>query len=194
MKFGQNLFGYFGAVLVALVFGYFVGREHLKYEIQTTSHSDAQEMQKNLPSGLAIPSSPETTEFKTQTPSPSVEDIPLTVNLLEKGFQESDYQAGIIRESITISVSFENHSDRDIRAFDGVLVFNDLLDNRVFASSLAINELVQKNSELKWNGKIDYNQFIDSHQRFRNENQENLKVSFILRKILFADGTTNEFK
>ena len=47
---------------------------------------------------------------------------------------------------------------------------------------------------LEWEGKLDYNQFISSHERLRNAETENTKVTFTLKKILFADGTVQDFQ
>jgi hypothetical protein len=82
---------------------------------------------------------------------------------------------------------------KDIRAFDGVLTFTDLLDNAILSSKIAINEPLKAGSVLSWRGGIKYNQFMDEHQRLRNEQQKNLKIRFMTRKILFADGTSKEY-
>ncbi|MDD2467152.1 MAG: hypothetical protein PHI97_24450 [Desulfobulbus sp.] len=195
MELGRKLLGYFGAALVGLIIGYFAGREHLKYEMRITLQSAAQEMQKSLASAFAAPPSTKKSQSTTQKiPPKPIEEPPISATLVKKGFQGSDYKAGILQEAITFSVSFENLTGKDIRAFDGVLIFNDLLDNRVISSSLAINEHVKANSALKWDGQLDYNQFKDSHKRLRSEDQTNLKVTFAARKVLFSDGTTKEFE
>jgi hypothetical protein len=191
---GRKFIGYFAAILAGLVIGYFAGREHLKYEMRTAFQTTAQEMQKNLASVFGGRNSSEEPKSTPKVPPPKPKEAPpLNVVLVEKGFRDSNRREGVYQEAITFSVSFTNLTDKDIRAFDGVLSFNDLLDNNVLTSSLAINDPVKANSILEWKGQLDYNQFIDSHQRMRGENQANLKVTFTAHKVLFADGTTKEF-
>ena len=79
-----------------------------------------------------------------------------------------------------------------MRAFDGVLRFTDLLGNDISRVNIAVNESVGKGKELSWYGSVDYNQFMDSDQRLRNIENENLKVIFTVRKILYADGRIQE--
>jgi Protein of unknown function (DUF2939)/GYF domain 2 len=118
---------------------------------------------------------------------------PLQVSLAAKGFKASNPHAGDFEDDITFQLAITNVLDRDIRAFDGILIFTDLLDNEILSSKLAINEPVKAGSVLNWKGALKYNQFFDTHQRLRNEQQKNLKVRFSTRKILFADGTSKEY-
>lgn len=191
----RKLVSYFAAMLAGLVIGYFAGREHLKHEMRTAFQSAAQEMQKSLVSAFGVnPSSKEPNSTQKTPPPKPKEAPPLSVALVKKGFRGSNYQAGVYGDAITFEVSFTNLTGKDIRAFDGVLSFNDLLDNRVLSASLAINDPVKADSALGWTGQLDYNQFMDSHQRMRSEDQANLKATFTARKVLFADGTTKEFE
>ena len=91
------------------------------------------------------------------------------------------------------SVSFKNLTGRDIRAFDGILEFTDLLDNRIIAANVAINDAVPSGERLTWDGELDYNQFLNSHQSLRVADTEDVKVNIEARKILFSNGTTEEY-
>jgi hypothetical protein len=57
----------------------------------------------------------------------------------------------------------------------------------------ADNESFEAAATFNWKGRIEYNQFIDRHQRLRSERQANINVSFVPRKILFADGSTKNY-
>ncbi len=131
---------------------------------------------------------------RTQVPAPKPTEPPVfDVELRAKTFREADYREGI-QDAITIRVAFHNLSGKDIRAFDGVLGFTDLLDNDILSAKLAISSSVAANATFDWTGEINYNPFMDSHQNLRNEELDNLKIHFWPRKILFADGTTKEFE
>jgi hypothetical protein len=118
---------------------------------------------------------------------------PLNLRLLSKGFKDQNIQAGDFEADITITLAIKNVTDKDIRAFDGVITFTDLLDNEILSSKLAINELIKAGSTFDWKGAIKYNQFMDAHQRLRNERQDNLKIRFMPRKVLFADGSSKMY-
>ncbi len=127
------------------------------------------------------------------SPSDRKEPTPLLVTLITKGFKKSNIEAGDFEDGITFELSIKNATEKNIRAFDGTLRFTDLLDNDIMASKLAINESVLAGSTLSWIGVIKYNQFIDSHRRLRSEGQNNLKIKFQPRKILFADGSSKDY-
>jgi hypothetical protein len=129
-----------------------------------------------------------TQEYPPAASKPSEPPV-FEVVLRKKAFRQGDFQ-----NAITFTVGFRNLLDKDIRAFDGVLRFTDLLDNEIEAARVAINKRVAATTTLEWEGELHFNQFKDSHQRLKNEHFENLKVYFKTRKILFADGTTKEFE
>lgn len=131
-------------------------------------------------------------EPNASTPKPG-EPPAFKVALRKKAFREANYMAGV-QDAVTFAVAFQNLSGKDIRAFDGVLGFIDLLDNDIVSARLAINDAVAVNAILEWEGELHYNQFMDSHRHLKNEDFANLKIYFKTRKILFADGTIKEFE
>lgn len=130
--------------------------------------------------------------------SPKVRDVDqlptlLDVTLISKKFREGNVRSGDFGDKIVIELLIKNLTDKDIRAFDGTLTLADVLDNEIISSKVAIDDPLKSKSSLTWNGAISYNQFMDTHIRLRNSNQENLKASFIVRKVVFKDGSTTEF-
>ena len=174
------------ACVTCLVVGYFIGREHIKYEMR----SALQEMQTGLASVLGGGTSkPPVPEVKTPP-----EEQPIAANLLKKGFSPDDIHNGKFEEEITMTVSFDNKTGEAIRAFDGIIEFTDLLGNRIIGSRIEINEPIAQGGSLSWDGALEYNQFMNDHERLRSEPKENLKIAFHAGKILFADGTTKEYE
>ena len=177
--------------IACLAIGYFGGREYLKYQIRSTMRDAFSQM----PTSLAgVTSSPP--EAPPSAPAPAqveVEEQPITVSLEKKGFKPKDIYNSDFEDDITFTLQFANKTGKEIRAFDGVVVFTDLLDNRILGLRTEINERIAKNQTLTWPGALEYNQFTDSHQRLRAEPKENLKVSFLTGKVLFADGTSKEY-
>lgn len=177
------------ALVVGLVVGYFAGREHVKYEIR----SAMAESLAGLGAIFGGEAKPVADANKPKPPSPAPQiapkEAPVTAQLTHKGFVEGKYG----QSQITTDFVFTNRSQADIRAFDGVIVVTDLLGNSIMRINIAVNELVKQGAVLDWSGGIDYNQFIDRHQRLRNEPQENLRISFEVKKVLYADGKLEQF-
>ncbi len=61
--------------------------------------------------------------------------------------------------------------------------------NHIISVKLAINESIEAAAKMRWSGTIKFNQFVDGHQRLKNAQQDGLKVEFVARKILFAEGS-----
>lgn len=131
----------------------------------------------------------------TSTPKQKEEDAkkaaesPLAVSLVYKGFKDRNIRNNDFEDDITFVLEIKNKSERDIRAFDGVITFTDLLDNKLLASHLAINDTIPKGKIITWNGQIEYNQFKEDHKRLRYADQNAVKLKFIPHKILYGDGT-----
>jgi predicted RNA-binding Zn-ribbon protein involved in translation (DUF1610 family) len=170
------------AVITSFIVGYFAGREHLKYEMRSAIENATAGLRNAFGGGGNQPAA--------KPPTPKVTQAsPITATLLRKRWLERDYG----RSEITFAVTFANSTGKDVRAFDGLLIFTDLLGNEIHSAKLAINDPVQSGQSLEWEGKLDYNQFMAPHERLRNIETENTKIVFVLKKVLFADGQVKEY-
>lgn len=114
--------------------------------------------------------------------------IQLTV--FDKDFIPSNYRLDRYEDNITISIAYENRSTKDIRAFQGIVIFNDLFGDEIFSSSIKISDPIKAGQKATWIGAIEYNQFRDEHKRLKNADMKDLKVVWKPAKIIFSDGTT----
>jgi hypothetical protein len=183
--------GFFVAGLIGVIIGYFVGREHIKYEMRSAFQSAADQFKQNAPSVFGMPAAP-ARQVQPPPPKPN-ESAPIRATLLKKWFHASNPSAHDYQDAVEFAVSFSNLTGKDIRAFDGLIEFTDLLDNRILGAKVAINEAIAANSNLKWEGQLDYNQFMAPHRRLREEDQANLIIVFPPGKILFSDGSTKKY-
>jgi hypothetical protein len=182
------------AGLIGAVISYFAGRDHIKYEMRSAFQTAAEQVKQDLSSALGKPpSATQPRRVGAPTPKPAPEAAPISAILLKKGFYEKNINLSDFQDAITLSVSFSNLTSKDIRAFDGVLAFTDLLDNQILGAKVEINNPISASSVLKWDGQLDYNQFMSTHQRLRSEDQSNLKLTFVARKVLFSDGTIKQY-
>ena len=114
----------------------------------------------------------------------------LTLTVFKKGFLPTNYDISRYQEYISFSVTYQNNSQKDIRAFQGTVAFKDLFGDLVKNLNIKITNPIKAGGKANWDGVMDYNQFIDSDVRLRNAELKNLKVDWIPEKIIFADGTT----
>lgn len=111
------------------------------------------------------------------------------LTVFKKGFLGSDAMAGRYQDYITIECAYENTSGKDIRAFTGSVRFTDLFDKPIFESGLTISDAIKAGAKATWSGSIDYNQFVDSHRSLRNTDLKDMKVIWIPKSIIYADGS-----
>lgn len=123
----------------------------------------------------------------------AIEPPPIVISMQSKRFKPADVRNNDYEAAIVFELAIMNQSAKPIRAFDGSLTFTDLLDNEVLSTKLAINDAINSGSTYNWTGQLKYNQFMDEHNRFKNEQLANLKTRFAIRKILFADGTSKTY-
>jgi len=117
-------------------------------------------------------------------------DTVLIVNLLSKRRIKQKYDEMII---LDMDVS-ANGLDRPARAIKGVLKVTDLFGeprmnvNWDFDSPIAPGGVVQERDK-----GVKYNQFEDKSRWLDSTEQQNMKVIFTVKSILYEDGTRRDF-
>lgn len=107
----------------------------------------------------------------------------LTVSIFDKGFSEYNYQ-----EFVTYKFTFENKTDKDIKAFTGLITLNDLFDKEISSFTLTYDKGIPAKSSKNWNAQTDYNPFIDKDVALKGKDLDNLKIIWTPEKIIFDDG------
>ena len=114
----------------------------------------------------------------------------LNLTVYDKGFLPSDLESGRYSDFLTVSVAYQNTSPKDIRAFQGTVIFQDLFGDKVMDLSLKITDPVKAGEKGQWKGNTRYNQFDSEHTKFKNAELKDLKVVWVPKEIIFVDGTT----
>jgi hypothetical protein len=175
-----------GGLIMVLVFitGFFAGREYFKYEVRQAVVSAFPGLAKPAEK-TAIP----TTDVKL--PEVFTNSKKLPAFLISKGYREFDSSLG--GDAVTMDIHITNTFDKDITGFNGVLVFNDIIGNEVKRLNIKFTDGIEAGGNVVWKGEMQYNQFIDSSRALRYADREKLKVVLELNKVVFADGTVEEF-
>ncbi len=138
---------------------------------------------------------PEPTTTASPVPEPTTttvqgdeSEIPIQISLVKKDFSE-----GRIEDRITLEFLFQSSLAKDVRAFTGVVVFQDLFERDIMRVNLTVEDGLTAGGTATWEGAIDYNQFMDRHQRLRTVDQADLITKFELQAVIFTDGTRRSF-
>jgi hypothetical protein len=113
----------------------------------------------------------------------------LNLTVYSKGFQPSNASAGIYQDYITLQCAYENTSTKDIRAFKGVVLFQDLFGAPIYRVGVTISAPVKAGEQAKWSGTINFNQFIATQVQLRNTDLKDMKVVWMPASIIFADSS-----
>lgn len=111
----------------------------------------------------------------------------LSVILHGKGYEKLTFE-----EFLTYDFSFENKTNKDIRAFKGILLINDLFDERITSIKLTFDDTIKANETINEVLTTDYNEFRSQDIQLKNKDMDDLKTVWVPEKILFTDGTTLE--
>jgi hypothetical protein len=90
-------------------------------------------------------------------------------------------------------VAFTSNLDNPVRAFTGVVVLQDLFERDIIRVTVTVEEPLQPGGTVTYEDGVEFNQFMDSHQRLRNIPQSDLITIFELETVIFQDGTRESF-
>jgi hypothetical protein len=111
----------------------------------------------------------------------------LMVSLFNKGYEKVDYE-----DYITYDFVFNNKTSKDMVAFTGRMVFNDLFDKEIKTINITYDNGIAANSKVTYNATTDYNQFDDSDKALRYKELSKIKLVWLPEKIIFKDGSVAE--
>jgi hypothetical protein len=117
----------------------------------------------------------------------------ISVALLSKTFHKADYSLGDSGDRIDLTLTFYNYLKKDVRAIKGTVVFRDLFDEVILRVNLTDETGMRAGGNSQWRGGIEYNQFIDSHQRLLSIDTNDTGISFELESVIYTDGTRERF-
>jgi len=114
----------------------------------------------------------------------------LSVKLLKKRYAEQDYQ-----DFIWFDIEFTARGlDKPARAINGVLNLQDLFGEPRMRINWTIDEPIKPGETVVERGTgFEYNQFLGSHQWVRATKLQNMTASFVVKSILYQDGTRRDF-
>jgi predicted nucleic acid-binding Zn-ribbon protein len=177
-------------ICAALFLGIFIGREHLKYEMRNAFaeglknisqgfNNDYKSLkEKNAKFGIDS----KRKEEPKKEESENIKTLP--VKLIQKNYEEDKFSP-----NISITLVFTNVLNNDIRAFQGFVIFMDILGNNIMRVKLKNQDIIKDGETFTWKGSVNYNQFIDGHRELKHTPLNDIRIKFNLKKVIYTDGT-----
>lgn len=113
----------------------------------------------------------------------------ITVVPFKKVFKKANIYSGEYKDKIIVEMVFENKGDKDIRAFKGRTIFNNLFGEPIYETTLYYDEGLKSKEKKRWVGIIQYNQFNEHHNKFNSTELDNMKYEWKPIGIIFKDGS-----
>jgi len=114
------------------------------------------------------------------------------VKLINKGFQAADIYKGTYQDYITMKFELTNKTGKDVKGVQGNTIFYDIFDNQIYQSTFSYDQGIVANGTATWDASMEYNQFMDDHQKLKTTDLENLRLEWVPEVIIYSDGTREE--
>ena len=194
LRIAENPYLLVGLFFFTAIVSYFIGREHVKYEIRQVFTGAAEGFRKNMSDAMAplrslqqdSASTPTEPKVKPDANKPKVMTFPVKLN--SKNLTEAGY-----RKTIDFRIRIDNPMDRPIKAFEGRILFKDVLGKLIIGANLSYRDGISAKGSATWAGEIEYNQFIDRHREISNIDIDKLLTELEVYKVAYEDGTIEEF-
>ncbi|MEM0513937.1 hypothetical protein WCN91_00545 [Pseudoalteromonas sp. YIC-827] len=172
---------------ICLTVGYFAGREHLKYQVRSSMEGVLSSFSESLsPKKEQSFIEEKISDFKSALKPKFVSPI-----ISNKSYKKYKYD-----EAITFDVTWDTSElDKPTRAIKGILIFSDLFGESQFRIRTTINNPLSPKTFFTETGiGFDYNQFKDSHNWMLVTDVKDMKVTFDVQNVIYADGTSESFE
>lgn len=113
----------------------------------------------------------------------------ISVEATEKIFIPSDYMKGTYDDYILMKFNFINHSDKNIKGFQGKLKFLDMFGNEISSNPLKYELGINSGETKEYVAKKTYNQFLDEDKQLKNSDLGNMKYEWLPSTVIYEDGT-----
>lgn len=114
----------------------------------------------------------------------------LTVAVSKLEFVPSNARAGRYSDGFAVSVGLKNNTEKDMSGVKGTVVFADMFGDEIKRVTLSVDEAIGAGQRLRWDGTLDYNQFMNQDVKLRTTALDKMKISWEPDVYLFADGSS----
>ncbi len=142
---------------------------------------------------------PTLTSTKEPTPEPTKKEQEkeqemlkkIEVKVYDKKVLPIDYESGRYSEFIELDFKVKNGTTKTIKGIQGTMEICDQFDETIMNMNWDISEgKIKPGATKKITGwGIDYNQFMNSHQKVYRTAYEDLIFKYHIKQVIYSDGT-----
>lgn len=118
------------------------------------------------------------------------------VSISNKRYAPQNLSYGQYEDHIWFDVTYMAGAlGKPTRALKGLLSFSDLFGEIKFQLNVTLNERLEPGRPFVQNGiGFTYNQFMQDHQWMLSTSEADMKISFLVTNVIYADGSSEEFR
>ena len=120
----------------------------------------------------------------------------MQVSISNKRYAPQNLNYGQYEDHIWFDVTYMAGAlGKPTRALKGLLSFSDLFGEIKFQLNVTLNERLEPGRPFVQNGiGFTYNQFMQDHQWMLSTSKADMKISFLVTNVIYADGSSEEFR
>jgi len=118
------------------------------------------------------------------------------VEVTNKYNLDKDYNAGRYSARVEFAFKITNKSSKTIKGVQGTLVVKDLFGEDFISINCDFTgKSISPNNYITMSDLgIDINQFMDNHVKLYNEKYDDLNFEYVVKSIVYADGTIDKYE
>jgi hypothetical protein len=122
-------------------------------------------------------------------PTATLVAAPISIQILSKTLHKADYSISGDKDAITFRLAITNQAGHNLRAFNGVLHFQDLFSKDIKAVNWTYSTPLAAGATANWDGQINYNPYVDADVTLGQAKLEDLHVQLVVQNMIYLDGT-----
>jgi hypothetical protein len=124
----------------------------------------------------------------------SINKCPVKVSLENMSISYKDTSNWVFSDYILFTFGIENTSAKDIKGISGIAVFNDMFGSEIMKVKCDLTKGVSANSSaIDDTMSLEINEYKNDDMKLRNTPYEDIQFEYIVYKIVYEDGTVDEY-
>lgn len=126
--------------------------------------------------------------------SPGIDDLAeeiagsmMSVSLRAKGVIQEDFPA-----HLGFDFEFTSHLEKPVRAFKGIVVFQDLFGQEIMRLDVTVEDPVTRGRTVRWQDSTAF--IVGDPPRIVTIDEDDLVTTFLLEEVVYQDGTRQQFR
>ena len=167
--------------LILLIGGFFAGMEYKKYQIKHVLENGISEINNIANSELSIENND---KINADNIEDKKEEDEISIKLTKKDFYDGEWD---YQDRFIFGFEYTNNTEKDIRAFIGSVIFNDLFGKPLQSISLEYTKELKAGETVYDEDMWEYNPYMNSNVRLKDIPLEDATYSVEIDDIVYVE-------